>query len=313
MRITNRMMVDTAIQHIAENQDKISKLQNQVSTGKQYQVASEDPLNASLSLGLSSNLRTLGSYVETAGNTKDWMNATEFSMDQLETIATRASTLLLQGANDTLSDKDRASSLGIEMRDLLSQAIDVGNTKHNDQYIFAGYKVKTKPFVLENDTTQPTYNDFLGNTGVYPKMITYNGDSGTMQRSLAPDQNVPLNINGDQAIKDFLKNLAFASEALVKNPKDSASLQTALGGLQSSLDTLSRYRTSNGTRLRQVETAGEYLDQVTIETKSLLSKKQDVNIAEAIALLSNQKNTYQAALEVSSRAISALSLFDYMQ
>jgi hypothetical protein len=45
----------------------------------------------------------------------------------------------------------------------------------------------------------------------------------------------------------------------------------------------------------------------------LLSKKEDVNVAEAIVLLTGEKTTFDAVLEVSQRAISALSLFDYIQ
>jgi hypothetical protein len=36
-------------------------------------------------------------------------------------------------------------------------------------------------------------------------------------------------------------------------------------------------------------------------------------MAEGIALLANQQTTYDAVLQVSRRAISALSLFDYMK
>jgi hypothetical protein len=50
-----------------------------------------------------------------------------------------------------------------------------------------------------------------------------------------------------------------------------------------------------------------------IETQSLLSKNEDVNMAEGIAQLANQETTYNAVLEVSKRAISALSLFDYLR
>ncbi|HEX2993231.1 MAG TPA: hypothetical protein VHP14_00305, partial [Anaerolineales bacterium] len=72
-------------------------------------------------------------------------------------------------------------------------------------------------------------------------------------------------------------------------------------------------RTSNGARLRQVESAANFLETMQIETKSLLSKNEDLNMAEGIAMLANQETTYSAVLEVSQRAISALSLFDYLK
>ena len=80
-----------------------------------------------------------------------------------------------------------------------------------------------------------------------------------MQRSLGPDQDVILNVRGDQAILGFLENLALAANALFQGNinntgdplTDPLTLQSSLSGLQSSLDTMDQYRTSNGARLRQ--------------------------------------------------------------
>jgi flagellar hook-associated protein 3 FlgL len=307
------MMVDNAIFNTSDSMEKMNKLQNQISTGKLFQNASEDPVRASLSLSLHSTLRTVDSYVDTTSNTSDWMNASDYAFSQLGDIANRATTLIQRGLNETISDSDRATSLGTEMQTLVSQAVEIGNTSQNSQYIFSGYQINTKPFVVENDATQTPFDDQFGNTGVIPQKVTYNGDQGSMQRSLGPDQTVTLNVRGDQALQGFLQNLQKASEALIKKPYDSTSLQTALAGLQSSISTMDQYSTSNGARLRQVASAADFLDQVKIETKSLLTQKEDANVAEGIASLANQKTTYQAVLEVSQRAISALSLFDYLK
>ena len=149
--------------------------------------------------------------------------------------------------------------------------------------------------------------------------MSYSGDKSLIQRSLGPNQNVTLNIPGDPPIFEFLKSLIQANEAMIKDPEKTADLfnpgplQNALTAVQSSLTTLDQFRTSNGAIMRQVESAAAFLDQVKIEATSLISKKEDVNMAEAIVLLTNQKTTYQAVLEVSQRAISTLSLFDYLQ
>jgi len=148
-------------------------------------------------------------------------------------------------------------------------------------------------------------------------VANYLGDTGVMQRSLGPDQSVALNVRGDQAILGFLQNLIVASNALIQNnvhnTGDPLTLEASLGNLKTSIDTLDQYRTSNGARLRQVTSASNFLESVKLETESLLSENEDINLAESIALLANQQNTYEAVLEVSQRAISALSLFDYLR
>ena len=308
MRITNRMMVDNAIHSMSENLEKVSKLQGKLSTGKQFQVASEDPARASVSLSLRSNLRTLESYADTAETTRNWMTATDNAFEQMDTIGIRATNLILRGLNDTFSGSERATALATEMQDLLNQAIELGNTSENNQFIFAGYQVNNKAFELVDSAT--TLLDYQGNTFT-PKVVNYLGDQGIMQRNLGPDQSVTLNVRGDQALNGVLQNLVLAGNALKQN--DTTSLATILTNLRSSLDTMEQFRTSNGARLRQVESTTDFLETMKIETKSLLSKNEDINMAEGIALLANQETTYSAVLEVSQRAISALSLFDYLK
>ena len=308
MRITNRMMVDNAIHNMSENLEKVSKLQGKLSTGKQFQVASEDPARASVSLSLRSNLRTLESYADTAEATRNWMTATDNAFEQMDTIGIRATNLILRGLNDTFSGSERATALATEMQDLLNQAIELGNTSENNQFIFAGYQVNNKAFELVDSAT--TLLDYQGNTFT-PKIVNYLGDQGIMQRNLGPDQSVTLNVRGDQALNGILQNLVLAGNALKQN--DTTSLATILTNLRASLDTMEQFRTSNGARLRQVESATDFLETMKIETKSLLSKNEDINMAEGIALLANQETTYSAVLEVSQRAISALSLFDYLK
>lgn len=318
MRITHQMMTDGAIQNMADNLEKVSKLQNRISSGKNFQVASEDPTHASASLSLRSHLQTLESYTDTAELTQNWMTATDNAFDQLEQLAVRANNLILRGLNDSLSGRERAESLATEMQTLINQAVELGNTSVNGQYIFSGYQVNQKAFALSDAAA--TLPDYQGNPFT-PKVITYLGDQGNIQRSLGPDQSVTLNVRGDQAILGFLQNMILASNALQQNNiqdtgdpiTDPLTLESTLSALKSSLETLDQYRTSNGARMRQVDSAANFLETVKLETRSLLSKNEDTNMAEGIALLANQQTTYEAVLEVSQRAISALSLFDYLR
>ncbi len=318
MRITNRMMADNAIQNMADNLEKVSKLQGKITSTKQFQVPSDDPARASTSLSLRSHIQTLDSFRNTAQITQNWMTATDNAFDHLEQISVKVNNLILRGLNDSLMDSERATTLNTELQALIDEAVEFGNTSLNGQFIFSGYQLNQKAFALSDSAT--TLLDYQGNPFT-PKTIAYLGDTGSMQRNLGPDQSVTLNVRGDQAILGFLQNLLLASNALVQNNihdtgdpvTDPFTLQSVLTGLKSSLDTLDQHRTANGSRMRQVESAANFLDSIKIETQNLLSGNDDTNMAEGIALLANQQTTYEAVLEVSQRAISALSLFDYLR
>ena len=49
MRVTERMMMDNAIQNMAMNKERLHVLQNKVASGKEFEYASEAPGRASLS------------------------------------------------------------------------------------------------------------------------------------------------------------------------------------------------------------------------------------------------------------------------
>lgn len=293
MRVTTQMMINNAINHMSGGLERMNQASERVSTGKAFQTASDDPVTASASMSLRSTLRTTEVYSSTAVATDDWMSANEFAFQQLETIGNRAVNLIQRGLNDTLSASERGAALGEEMDDLLKQALDVVNIKHNGQFIFSGYLTDVQPFSMPDADT-----------------IDYDGDDNIMKRVISPGQVVSMSIDGEDTFRPFLEALVQARNAL--NTNDTATLPATLTGLQSAVNIVDGVRTSNGARQRQVQSAMEYLDKVAFEVKGLLSSKEDVNMAEAISTMRSHEIAYQSVLEVGQRAISALNLFDYL-
>lgn len=293
MRVTNQMLTENAIRHMSSNLESINQLQEKVSTGKEFQVSSDAPTAASLSLKLRSNLTTLKAYQNTASLASDWMTASDYAFQEMQDVATKAINLATSGLSDTMSADERKNALGVEMDGLLKQAIDLANTNVKGQYIFAGNKINTRPFTVDDN-------------GV----ITYNGDTGVMSRNLGPGQSVTINTVGRDAFMHLMQTISQARDALNTNQTDN--LRDLLGDLQTDLDTVSMYCSANGARMRQVDQASDYLTKSKTEMESLLNSNENINTAEGISLLNNQQTTYQAVLEVSKRAISSLSLFDYL-
>lgn len=94
------------------------------------------------------------------------------------------------------------------------------------------------------------------------------GINRTIQRTIAPDQTITINLMGDAVMKDFLQAISDVQQALIAD--DTVTLRTTVTALQSGLPTLDAARTSDGARLRQVQSVGDYLEKPLIEAKSLL-------------------------------------------
>lgn len=291
MRITTQMISDRSIAYMNKSLEQVHALQNQVSSGKKFQNVSDDPTAAMTSLLLRSSLSGLSGQLETIANAKTWMSANEYSFNRIEAVTQDAILLATRGINDTMSDTERAT-MGRQIDTLLTEAVQAANTTHEGQYLFSGFQVFQQPFTLNAGT------------------VTYTGGSGEMTRTIGPNENVTINIDGQAAFMPLFQQLAAARDALLSNQP--ANLSTALDGLQTALDTITNAHTLNGTRINQATSAQDYSSNIQLELQTLLSTNENVNLAEAMSMLELQENNYHIILQVSQRAVSALSLFDYL-
>lgn len=300
MRVTHKLMADNAIRHMDENLQRLYSLQEKIASEKQFQRASENPSGAIAALSLRSSLAISQAYLDTAHLTDSWLSASDSALSQMTDVARRALNLVLKGANDTLSAVERRT-MASEIDSMVQEAVGVGNTSHQGNFLFSGFKTTTKPFSLSDPDPD---EDNL------PAKVSYTGDNGTILRNIGPEQSIPQNIDGNTIFQPVFDALVAARKALKAN--DSGEIQTAIGLLQNAFNGLGEAVTTNGARMRQVDLITSRIENTQIELRSLLSKKEDINMAEAITALRYQETVYQAALEVGHRAISALSLFDIM-
>jgi flagellar hook-associated protein 3 FlgL len=296
MRVTHQGMINNTISHLSSNMEQISRLQSKIASGKKNLSPSEDPVNTSQSLTMRSTLNNLQAYRATTELAREWMESTDYSLEQVQTLGVRAVGLITRGLSDTMGSAERQNALATEIDGMIAQLVQIGNTTHKGDYIFAGFQIHTQPFRMSD-----------------PNTLVYQGDNGFLQRAVAPGQSVVMNIQAETVFRPVIESLIAARNALQAPNFDRDALQTAFDQLQSALNAVDAQRTGLGARMRQVKAASDGIDKTEIELNSLLSKREDLNMAEAITLLRGQETTYQAVLEVSRRAISALSLFDYLR
>ena len=231
-----------------------------------------------------------------AGEINAWMETSDLAISQLSDVITKVNIAVTKGLSDTMGADERRTALAPEVDMLLENAISVANTSHMGKYIFSGYQINKKPFEVSS---------------VDPNGVDYHGDSGIMLQDLGPGQSISTNVNANAALSALFNAVIKARNALLAN--DRTELDASLTNLKTAEDLVSEIRATNGARMRQVDAAIDHLGKTNLTLKSLLSEREDVNMAEAIAMMQGQETTYQAVLEVGQRAISALNLFDVLQ
>lgn len=157
MRITNQMMTNTILLNINRNRETLMKYQEQRSTGKKIQRASDDPIIAVRALRYRANLSEIEQYKTNATDAKSWANVSEQAVINVSTVVKRIRDLSVQATTGSQNLSNKKSTLK-EVDELMQQFLNETNASYAGRYVFSGHKtdvpgVFTKP---STDTYQLT-------------------------------------------------------------------------------------------------------------------------------------------------------------
>lgn len=92
---------------------------------------------------------------------------------------------------------------------------------------------------------------------------------------------------------------------------DSVAVSNLLGSIDNDIGNILRVRSGIGARMNRLELTGNRLEDDSINFTRLMSKNEDVDIAEAIMQLQNEENVYRSSLAAGAKIIMP-SLVDFL-
>ncbi|HET6150508.1 MAG TPA: flagellar hook-associated protein FlgL [Polyangia bacterium] len=201
MRVTDRMMFDTATLNAAKSRDRAQAAMEEVTTGMRVQHPGDDPAVAAAMVRGRQVVDRMDAINQNAGRAGDEVDAADQALQSLATVLSRARELAVQLGNDTYSASDRAGGAA-EIDALVRQSVTLMNREVNGRFIFGGDQDRTPPF------------DIAGN---------YTGDTAVRQVEVAPGVLEDASVRADIAIKgvgggvDLFATLQALSTALTTN------------------------------------------------------------------------------------------------
>lgn len=299
MRITEGIIAGRNLADLQRANAAVAKASLQVSTGNRLQRPSDDPQAVQKALNLRGDLAATAQYMDTANASQGWAQATDDALADINDVLQRAREAVVQGGNGTMSQKDR-NDIATQIDQLIGQAKSSGNATFDGQYIFAGQKTDTAPY-------DPDGAD------------TYNGDTGSIIRTIGPGVSVQLNGsmgsvlgNGSdgkalQVLRDIATHLRGGTAA------DTNALRTTdLAAIDASMADVSTARAEAGALSNRLTTAANRLTDLQASTEKVRSGVEYVDLAEAISQLSSQQAVYQAALQATGSSLSQRTLMDFL-
>jgi flagellar hook-associated protein 3 FlgL len=302
MRITNNMLINNMMLNLSGNLSKTQKYQQQLATGKKISLPSDDPIVASKSLKLRTDVAEIQQYRRNTDDATAWMEITEATMGQITNVVQRLREITNQAANGTNTDED-LKKITAESSQLKEQLVHLANATYAGRYVFSGYKTD-KP-LMDDDGN---FNIDISNTE-------------KIQFEVGIGDNIDVNVPGSDLFNNgadgaagtkgaFMTTVDAIVAAMDNNDKDA--LTGLLGDLDVTMDNLLRVRAGLGARMNRVDLTSDRLDDDNVNFTKLMSKNEDVDIAEAIMNLSNEENVYKASLATGAKVIQQ-SLVDFLR
>ena len=299
MRIATTTISDNIVRQIQTLASQQAKLQAQVASGQRITQPEDDPAAIGRVLGLASEHRALDQYSSNSQRALNLSQSSYSGLQQIKKISDRATEIGTLGGGATSADARQ--SYATELDQLIEQAVQLGNTKFGNDYLYAGTKVDTAPV---NASRDPATGQVVG--------VNYNGNANQSSIPLSETATLAPGTSGttNQGIVDFINHLVALRDALTtNNPAGITTAQTDLittedgfvsdlaeqGAVQMRIEVNQSQQTDRGTNLDQ-----------------LVSTEVNADMPSTIVKLNQSATAYQAALQ-SAASIMKISLLDYIK
>ncbi len=292
MRVTERGMSRTVLNDLMANRGRLSRIQEQMSSGSRINRPSDDPGGTVTLMRVTSSLSEIDQYQSNISLGRERLNSTEAVLAEASDAVNRLRELAVRGATGSMPDAS-LNALGQEVSEIFEHLLSLGNTEHVGRYLFSGNQTDTRPFEVD-----PTGG------------ILYHGDEADMTRRIGPGIEVPLNINGEATFRDVLESAASIRDALFAG--EQGQVDQSLDALDGAQDTLLDERSQVGSRMNRLDMSENRLEDLKISLTRVLSETGDVDMAEAIMDLNLTERAYQVALATGARILPQ-TLLDFLR
>ena len=324
MRITNSSMIRSHMYDTQNNLTNMSKINQQISTGKVINTVSDDPYKAIRIMNMNNEIKYTEKYNSNIDETVGWMNTTDGALESTGNLLNEIKETILKVGNGTYSQNEM-KSLNADINEKIKQLADTLNSTYGGKYLFGGSSVDDAPItVIENpDGTVKLEFSKDKNGQTIPNTDDLKAD---ISSGINIDYNISvgeiLNIkdgNGNTVnLLDEINNLSTLMNDIANGDEQTAAKakETLLNDTKGKIDTLFDHvvneRTSLGVRVSTAEKIKELNDEDILNIQDVLSKTQDTDVVEKFIELKSAEMIYQASIQVGAKLIQP-TILDYIR
>lgn len=317
MRINNASMIRNHMYDTQQNLTRMSKINEQINSGKVVNRVSDDPHKAIRIMNLNNEIRYTEKYNYNVDEVVGWMETTDGSLEHFTNTLGDIKEEILKVGNGTYSTEE-LRALQAEMNEKIKDLADSLNTTYAGKHMFGGTHVD-----------EPPIKAVTGDDGIVRLELNANINSNDLKADISEGIGIDYNLSADEIFKikrdkdgnvtdegllGEINKLSETMNKVVAGDKDAK--KELLGPLKDSLDSLYNNaldeRTSLGVRENTAEKVKNLNDENILSMKSVLSMDQDVDHVEKFIELKSAELVYQASIKIGATLIQP-TILDYMR
>lgn len=148
-RVTNKMLSNNYLRDMNTNLQNMQKIQQQMSTGKNFSKPSDDPFNVARSMQMNTAINANTQYNKNITNVINWMDTTDTALGQLGNVFQTIREKLVSAGNAAYGSDERGK-IKDEINQRIGQIGQILNTSFDGEYIFGGTRGSQKPVDCSN-------------------------------------------------------------------------------------------------------------------------------------------------------------------
>ncbi len=306
MRITLNMQTDQSLLTLNNQQEKITQLSQEISSGVKLSSASDDPYAWSQVMNVKQGMSEYNSILSGINFATGWDQATESSLNELSDLVSQAQQVAITASSANSTSQNAA--LVSQVNGILQQAVTLANSQYGDQYIFSGTNTTEAPYSIDSSTGVVTPNPNSNSDPILVKTSTSNAASGG---------STVINLTGDQVFNytsggnsENVLNAIWSLGQAIQNG-DSAAVSSSLTTLNDAYNHVNNELTVAGSMLSSLTSQQSAITTIQTNEQSTLSNLQDTDVATATTQLTTAQTAFQAALKVVNN-LESLNLASYL-
>lgn len=320
MRVTTAGQTQATISRLLSSQSKLAEAQERATSGLKVARMSDDPTSANTIVRDGGALRGITQYTRNAEGISASLDAADSALQQLTDIMSRAKELGV-GANSSSASPSARNTSAVELRQLLKQAVAVGNTKVGNEFLFGGISNDGRPPFDESqadfvpvDPPAPGAPTGTPGTPRFPsgERVIEAGASG--QRLAGPPDGTTVLLGHTAGAPDASVGVLPALQKLIASLEapDAAGIPDALTGIDAAFGGLQTAVGQVGARQNQVDSVKAGLSALGTTLTAQKSSLGEIDAERAITEMLARQTAYQSAMLAASK-VMGLSLTDYLR